>query len=108
MGSQVIFDGECPICIGLKGFVEDRTDEGQLNFIPYQSDTLADIAPGISKKQVSQSLHMVTENAPVCRSQHDRFGVMCIYRSVGCIRIHYIDIPETISFGSEQDAFAIW
>jgi len=58
----VIFDGECPVCISLKGFIEARSACGELDFIPFQSEVLGEAAPGLSQEEASRALVVVAAN----------------------------------------------
>lgn len=71
--SQVIYDGNCPICIGLKEFSEQNTSKDKLEFIPYQSSNLP---PGVTRTQASQALYVVTEQGEQQRGARAVFAVM--------------------------------
>ena len=74
--TKIIFDGECDICTNLKGFAETHTERENLNFIPFQSDQLADYAPKLSVDQASQTLHVITEQGHHIRGARAVFEIM--------------------------------
>jgi predicted DCC family thiol-disulfide oxidoreductase YuxK len=74
--SRVIFDGDCPVCTTLKDFVEERDSEEALNFIPFQSEAFQEVVPGLSKKEASQALFIISENGERLRGARAVFEVL--------------------------------
>jgi predicted DCC family thiol-disulfide oxidoreductase YuxK len=73
---NIIYDGECPICSGLKSFAETRSEHRQLNFISYHSDTLSELSPNLTQEEASQSLYLITEDGKQHKGARAVFEIM--------------------------------
>jgi predicted DCC family thiol-disulfide oxidoreductase YuxK len=73
---KVIYDGECPVCLALKDFAETKNTAEALEFVPYQSDQLGQIAPGLSPQQASQALVTVDEKGGITHGAGAVFEIM--------------------------------
>ena len=74
--SKVIFDGECPVCASLKDFTEDRIEDRELAFIPYQSDDFEQSAPNLTMEDAKKALYVITEHGERLRGARAVFEIM--------------------------------
>lgn len=73
---KVIFDGECGICRLLIVFVENQCQAGRLEFIPFQTESLASLAPGITVAKARKALHIIKVDGHQIRGARAVFEVM--------------------------------
>jgi len=71
--TQIIYDDECPVCQSLKSFAEQNSPGGNLAFIPFQGN---DLPRGMTVKQASQSLQVITKNGQRVSGARAVFQVM--------------------------------
>jgi predicted DCC family thiol-disulfide oxidoreductase YuxK len=74
--SKVIYDGDCPICQSLKDYSETRVQPETINFVPFQSKDLLNVATNLTQLETSQSLYFITETGQQFRGARAVFEVM--------------------------------
>jgi len=73
---QIIIDGDCPVCVALKDFTEEKTEDQKLEFIPYQSDIFEQKISNINREDAQKTLFVVTEKGKQLRGARAVFEIM--------------------------------
>jgi predicted DCC family thiol-disulfide oxidoreductase YuxK len=58
--NEVIYDGECPVCIGLVEKAKVNVQSSNLEFTPFQELDFTAKETKITRTEASQSLHLIT------------------------------------------------
>jgi predicted DCC family thiol-disulfide oxidoreductase YuxK len=74
--NKVIYDGECPTCIMLREFAEDKMERSEFIFINYQSESFEQAAPNIARHEAEQALFVLTENGKQVKGAKAVFEIM--------------------------------
>ena len=73
---KIIYDGECPVCISLKTFSQDKITDAQIEFIPYQDLAPEDQSLGIAPSEAQHSIFVVGTGQSPTRGARAVFEVM--------------------------------
>jgi len=61
----LIYDGDCPMCLRAKAWIEARSPAGTIRFLPCQSDDREVLAPWLSLEACMEAMRFVAANETV-------------------------------------------
>ncbi len=73
---RVLYDGECGVCSALAAEVRRRDHRQRLRILPYQTQVSAHLPPGVSKKDLECTLHVVLDDGTFVRGAEAVFVVL--------------------------------
>lgn len=73
---KVIFDGECPVCTGLKDFSDAHSPPDEIEYIPYQQAYLDRQLPKLSLQETSQAIHVIDRDGRILQGARAVFEIM--------------------------------
>ena len=65
MAATLIYDGDCPMCLGAVDWVRRRAREGAVDYMPCQTPERAEKFPGISTEQCMEAMQLVLDDGTV-------------------------------------------
>ena len=73
MPTTIIYDGECPVCNGLKDYAAGQIQAGQAEYMPFQNGNLP---ANLTEGQVRRSLWVILENGERLHGARAVFAIM--------------------------------
>jgi len=73
---KILYDGECPICRGIKDYAEKQVSENNFSFVPYQDDATSLNSPQSRQIEFEKSLLLLNEHGVVHNGARAVFEIM--------------------------------
>ncbi len=76
----VFYDGQCPMCVGVSGWLARLDHREQFTLVPYQNTQFLANYPALSPEACAKELHLIR---PDGRIQHGADAVLEIWKQTG-------------------------